>query len=75
MLFRSSDPDVEESIEATALEVVYRREENSLVLSGDARLTMGDETVQSKQISYDIASGRFLAGGDEGVIIMVPPKD
>ena len=73
--FLSSDPDVEESIEATALEVVYRREENSLLLSGDARLKLGDETVQSKQISYDIASGRFLAGGDEGVIIRVPPRD
>lgn len=73
--FLSSGPDDEESIEATALEVEYQREDNSLVLSGDARLKLGDETVQSRRISYDIATGRFLAGGDEGVIIKVPPKD
>jgi lipopolysaccharide transport protein LptA len=67
--------DAADLISATARQVEYQRRANSLVLSGGASLSQGGETVQSESIRYDIATGRFLAGGDDRVIISVPPRD
>jgi lipopolysaccharide transport protein LptA len=62
-------------ISATAQEVEYLRGENVLELRGGASLAHGEETIHSESIRYDIATGRFLAGGDERVLISVTPKD
>ena len=71
-------PDLDsgtDQIEATALELEYQREDNSLTLTGDARLLLGEEVILSSTIKYDITTSRFLAGGDNGVNIKVPLKD
>ena len=67
-------PD-QEPIEAAAMEVEYLREPNILKLVGDASLVLGKETIRSATIEYDIATNRYRAGGDSGVLIRVPPVD
>lgn len=64
-----------EQIEATALEIEYQKINNSLSLRGDARLILGNETIHSSTIEYDITTSRYRAGGDNGVIIRVPLED
>mgnify|MGYP001544639570 CR=1 FL=1 len=64
-----------DKIEASALEVEYQRQDNSLMLTGKARLLLGEETIYSSSIRYDSTANRYLAGGDNGVNIKLPPKD
>jgi lipopolysaccharide transport protein LptA len=60
-------------VAATAAVVEYRRDENKLTLSGDARLELGDEVIRSKYIEYDIENNRYQAGGVDRVSIEVIP--
>ncbi len=73
--FLPHDGPGEGPIEASALEVEYLREPNILKLVGDASLVLGNETIRSATIEYDIATNRYRAGGDSGVLIRVPPID
>jgi lipopolysaccharide transport protein LptA len=63
------------SIDASALVVEYLHEANKLILSGQATLMLGDEVIRSTYIEYDISTNRYVAGGDDGVLIKVPPVD
>jgi len=62
-------------IAASALVVEYMRAANTLMLSGDATLMLGDEVIRSTYIEYDISTNRYQAGGTDGVLIEVPPAD
>jgi len=62
-------------IKAAALVVEYSRAANLLTLSGEATLELGDEVIRSTHIEYDISTNRYQAGGDDGVLIEVPPID
>ncbi|MGB5485973.1 MAG: hypothetical protein WBN06_01130, partial [Lysobacterales bacterium] len=62
-------------IKATAPVVEYLRDANLLLLSEGATLMLGDEVVRSAHIEYDISTNRYQAGGDDGVMIEVPPID
>ena len=62
-----------DQVEGTAQVVEYLREVNLLLLSGNATLVLGEETIRSSQITYDISTNRYQAGGAEGVLIRVPP--
>lgn len=62
-----------DQVEGTAQVVEYLREVNLLLLSGNATLVLGEETIRSSQIAYDISTNRYQAGGAEGVLIRVPP--
>lgn len=73
--FLADDGPDQDPIEATALEVEYLREPNTLKLVGDASLVLGKETIRSATIEYDITTNRYRAGGDTGVLIRVPPVD
>ena len=70
-----TDKAEREPIEATALVVEYIRETNQLRLSGGATLMVGDEVIRSENVEYDIDTNRFQAGGNDGVLIEVPPAD
>lgn len=65
----------DEPILATAYEVEYIRAPNLLKLTGEASLVLGGETIRSTAIEYDITTNRYRAGGDNGVMIKVPPVD
>jgi len=73
--FLAGDGPDQEPIEAAALEVEYLREPNTLKLLGNASLMLGNETIRSATIEYDIATNRYRAGGHTGVLIRVPPVD
>jgi len=60
-------------IKATAEVVEYVRDDNLLMLSGDATLVLDDEVIHSTHIEYDINTNRYRASGSEGVHIEVPP--
>jgi lipopolysaccharide transport protein LptA len=62
-------------IDASALVVEYLRDTDKLKLSGQATLVLGDEVISSDYIEYDITANRYLAGGNDGVSIEVPPID
>lgn len=62
-------------IKAAASVVEYLRDANLLILSGEARLELGDEVIRSADIKYDISTNRYQAGGTDGVQIEVPPTD
>ncbi|MCP4044649.1 MAG: hypothetical protein GY732_01500 [Gammaproteobacteria bacterium] len=69
------DRPEEDSIEAAASVVEYHRESNSLMLSGDATLVLGEEVIRSAYIEYNIDTNRYEAGGEDGVLMEVPPID
>jgi lipopolysaccharide transport protein LptA len=71
-LFFPSQETGKDSIDAAALTIEYLRDANILKLTGDARLILGDETIQSSFIEYDITTNRYQAGGDTGVKMKVP---
>ena len=60
-------------VEAAAQVVEYLRADNSLTLSGDATLQLGEEVIRSVNIEFDIGTSRFQAGGIDGVAIEVQP--
>lgn len=60
-------------IKAAAGAVEYLREDNVLILSDGATLTLGDEVIRSARIEYDIKANRYRASGSDGVLIEVPP--
>ena len=62
-------------IDASATIVEYLRHTNKLKLSGQATLKLGDEVIRSTYIEYDIDTNRYMAGGNDGVLIEVPPID
>lgn len=62
-------------VEATAPRMVYQRSTNILRLSGGALLKLDDELVRSEVIEYNIETERYLAGGEDGVLIQVPARD
>ena len=66
-VFFPSEETGKDSIDAAALTVEYLRDANILKLTGDAKLILGDETIQSSFIEYDITTNRYQAGGDTGV--------
>jgi lipopolysaccharide transport protein LptA len=68
----SADPD---QIEATAPIVEYSRADDLLLLSNGAALMMGGEVIRSRYIEYNISTNRYKAGGADGVLIEVPPRD
>jgi lipopolysaccharide transport protein LptA len=72
MIHKANNPD-EDSIEAAASVVEYLRDSNTLKLSGNATLKLGNEVIRSADIEYDIGSNRYQAGGTDGVLIEVPP--
>ena len=63
------------SVEASASVVEYQRIANTLTLSGTAILKLDDEIIRSTIIEYDIGTQRYRAGGNDGVLIEVPPVD
>jgi lipopolysaccharide transport protein LptA len=74
-VFLPSVESEKDQIEATADTVEYIRDGNTLILTGDASLVLGGETIRSSIIEYDITTNRYQAGGDNGVIIKVLPVD
>ena len=52
----------------------YDREKELLSLSGNAKLTNGENVMQSSQIRYDLEQQRLEAGGPEGVRITLDPE-
>ena len=62
-------------ITGTAQAVEYVAATSQLVLSGEAVLMLGDEIIRSARIKYDINTNRYQAGGDDGVLIQVPPTN
>ena len=74
-LVNQNDHTGQNQIKAAALVVEYLRDANLLVLSGGATLMLGDEVIRSAHIEYDISTNRYQAGGDDGVVIEVPPID
>jgi lipopolysaccharide export system protein LptA len=62
-------------VKATAGVVEYQREANTLKLSGDAILMLGNEIIRSAYIEYDIGTNRYRAGGSDRVRIEVPAVD
>jgi lipopolysaccharide transport protein LptA len=63
------------TVEATAPEMEYQRSTSNLRLSGGAMLKLDDEVIQSMVIEYNIDTERYKAGGEDGVVIEVPPVD
>ncbi|MDX2416198.1 MAG: LptA/OstA family protein [Xanthomonadales bacterium] len=74
-LVNRKDHTGQDQIKAAALVVEYLRDANLLVMSGGATLMLGDEVIRSAHIEYDISTNRYQAGGDDGVMIEVPPID
>ncbi len=74
LVHRNDQPD-QGPIKAAASVVEYLREANVLILSGGARLELGDEVIRSADIRYDINTNRYQAGGTDGVLIDVPSTD
>lgn len=72
-LVNRADHTDRDQVEGTALVVEYLREVNLLMLSGGATLMLGDEIIRSANITYDINTKRYQAGGTDGVLIKVPP--
>ncbi len=72
-LVNRTDRTDEDQVEGTAMVVEYLRDVNLILLSGDARLVLGEETIRSAQIAYDISTNRYQAGGSGGVLIELPP--
>jgi len=72
---RPADKSNQDSIEATASVVEYLRDTNRLLLSGGATLLLGEEVIRSAHIEYNIDTNRYLAGGEKGVSMEVPPID
>ena len=72
-LVKGTNRTDEGQVEGTAMVVEYLRDVNLLVLSGDATLVLGEETIRSSQIAYDIGTNRYQAGGAGGVEIKLPP--
>ena len=70
-----SDASEEDPIEAEAAVVEYQRDTGSLLLSGGATLMLGGEVIRSAYIEYDIDANRYRAGGEDGVLMEVPPID
>lgn len=70
-----SDESGGEQVEAIAPVVEYRRDTRSLLLSGGAMLKLGEEIIRSTYIEYDIDASRYRAGGEDGVLMEVPPID
>lgn len=70
-----SDESGGEPVEAIAPVVEYRRDTRTLLLSGGALLRLGEESLRSTYIEYDIDANRYRAGGDDGVLMEVPPID
>ena len=64
-----------EPIAAQALQIAYSRETNSLILSGGASLSQGDNTLSSEIIEYDISNDRFRSRGENGAQMKVRVKD
>lgn len=64
-----------EPIAAQARQIAYSRGNNALVLSGEARLRQGDNTLSSEIIEYDIATDRFRSHGENGSQMEVRVKD
>jgi len=63
-----------EKVQAEARSIVYDRETDSMRLTGDARLSQGDNVLLSNNIEYDIASDRFRTEGRTGIQIKVPSQ-
>jgi lipopolysaccharide transport protein LptA len=74
LIHQVNQPD-KDSIEAAASSVEYLRTSNTLKLSGNATLKLGNEVIQSSVIEYDIDSNRYQASGTGGVLIEVPPVE
>jgi len=55
-----------ETIAAQARQIAYSRGNNALVLSGEARLSQGDNSLSSEIIEYDITTDRFRSHGENG---------
>jgi len=75
IVVNQSDQLQQGPIKAAASVVEYLRDTNVLILSGGARLELGDEVIRSTDIRYDITTNRYQAGGGEGVMIDVLPGD
>lgn len=74
-LVNRSDSTDTDQIEATAPVVEYSRADDLLLLSNGATLMMGGEVIRSRYIEYNISTNRYKAGGADGVLIEVPPRD
>ena len=74
-LVHQSDDLTQGPVEASASVVEYQRAANTLTLSGSAILKLDDEVIRSTIIEYDIGTRRYRAGGNDGVLIEVPPVD
>jgi lipopolysaccharide transport protein LptA len=70
---RQEDSPEQELVEAAAMVVEYVRATSTLRLSGNATLVLDREVIQSAVIEYDIETRRYRAGGEDGVLITVPP--
>jgi lipopolysaccharide transport protein LptA len=56
-------------ISGTARRIVYQRDNNRLLMEGNASLTRDNNTMQSGDIEYDFENDSLRAGGSEGVEI------
>jgi lipopolysaccharide export system protein LptA len=63
-------------VEAHALTIVYRPQQQSIELNEQASLDQNGSVTKSNKIVYDIAAARVQAGGDNGhVNIVIQPRE
>jgi lipopolysaccharide transport protein LptA len=70
-----NDGEDQRTVIAEAAAMEYEQSNNLLQLTGGAVLMLNDEVIRSTAIKYDIETGRYWAGGVDGVVIEVPPVD
>ena len=70
-----NDGEGQSTVLAEAPAMEYQQSNHLLQLTGGAVLMLNDEVIRSSAIKYDIETGRYWAGGVDGVIIEVPPVD
>jgi lipopolysaccharide transport protein LptA len=70
-----SDESGPRTVKGEAPNITYNRSSNSIMMTGGATLSRGDNVMTSGEIEYDIDTDRFRTGGTEGVSIRVKPAE
>lgn len=74
-----SESDNGRSMHGEADSIEYTAKTRTITLTGHARLVQDGNTIQSKRIKYDVASGTLKAGapkqGGRVEVILLPPEE
>ena len=60
-------------INGEAMQIIYRRNSNSILMEGNASISRDEHTLNGGEIEYDIENDRLRAGGPSGIHIRVDP--